>query len=181
MRDLLFSSWLRRSLKYDGSIEAKVVVLELDLVDAVLVRDHFARYRTAPACGSGLSSTSGHFQDALKVERHDRDAIERRLAFQSPFPACAQTDRLVAAAATDAALIRNSRRFICAPVYCGSRIPDPLALDSFLLRASANAIAPIGVFGSAGSSAAAPRPRPPRPPPPPSFDMITKYCRPLDS
>src|SRR6185295_3755686 len=52
----------------------------------------------------------------------------------APFGACAHTERLVAAAAaTEAALIRNSRRCIPRSLFSdpGSRIPDP---DLLLLR-----------------------------------------------
>jgi hypothetical protein len=55
-----------------------VVVLELDLVDAVLVRNHLGHVEQLERAVRVVLDV-GHLQDVLKIQRHDRDAIERRL------------------------------------------------------------------------------------------------------
>src|SRR6476659_680558 len=59
-------------------------------------------------------------------------AIRSSVDCLAPFGACAHTDGLVAAAATDAALIRNSRRSIQRSLFANPD-PDP-GPDLFLLR-----------------------------------------------
>jgi hypothetical protein len=56
----------------------EVIVLELHLVHAVGVGDHLADIEQLQRASRAVLRV-GHFQDALEVERHDRDAIERRL------------------------------------------------------------------------------------------------------
>src|SRR3954447_21825053 len=78
IRDLLFSMWLAQLLQVRGLGGRNVIVLEFNLVNAVLVGNHLGNVEQLESTVRVVVDIR-NLQDVLKVQRHDRNAIERRL------------------------------------------------------------------------------------------------------